>query len=63
MTPAVLSRRDRIEYLRAELAAERAAERAERARRDRAAAMRLFISGIISVVAEAYGLRRAASSR
>lgn len=58
VTPAVLSRRDRIEYLRAELAAERAAERAERARRDRAAAMRHFIAGIISVVAEAYGLRR-----
>lgn len=57
MTPA-LTRRDRIEYLRAELAAERAAERAERARRDRAAAMRLFIAGIISVVAEVYGLRR-----
>lgn len=57
MTPA-LTRRDRIEYLRAELAAERAAERAERARRDRAAAMRLFIAGIIGVVAEVYGLRR-----
>lgn len=63
MVIPALSRRDRIECLRAELAAEIAAERAEEVvRRVRAAAMRQggrhFVAGIISVVAEAYGLRR-----